>query len=489
MGNTVAKLYEGSPTLRLLSAANAPLVLGFFDEAFRQSNRLEIAEEDLERLLERYLSENAPPDPDGDAEGGSETSTTLRARTYLNLWCRNTHAYLRKAYVGEEQSYVYRLTRHSEKALQWLSELQHGQKAGHMTTESRFSRIFNEFKTLSEQTQADPRARVDDLLRQRDALDTQIRKIRDTGEVETLDENRIKDRLLDLEQMIEAFLADFRSIEDHFRDQAVELQEIHLRLDRSKGDIVAHALDTDAALRESEQGRSYYGFREMLRSLERREELARYIADTCRLAETAGTGEATYHSLMDRLLDRVTVVQTTYHRIARQLRRVVEETDAGDTRRLKEALSAIKKAAYARRDDPPAGDFLEIDGAVEWGNLMEVGFYEPPAHANFGTITPPPPQEDTDLTEAVKNVGKPLDLAGYRRRVEAALAARDQLSLRQLVEQHPLAEGAVDLLAYLCVAAEDPRHFIDPAETEEIDLNRPAQPRAAILNRILYQSS
>ncbi|MCC5840585.1 MAG: DUF3375 family protein [Opitutales bacterium] len=485
MGNTVAKLYEGSPTLRLLSAANAPLVLGFFEEAFKKTNRLEIAEEDLELLLERYLAEHAEADPETEAD----PVAAHRARTYLNLWCRNTHAYLRKAYVGEEQSYVYRLTRHSEKALQWLGELQHGQKAGHMTTESRFSRIFNEFKTLSRQTQADPRARVEDLLRQRDVLDAEIRKIRETGEVETLDESRIKDRLLDLEQMIEAFLADFRSIEDHFRDQAIELQEIHLRLDRSKGDIVAHALDTDAALRESEQGRSYYGFRQMIRSLERREELARYIADTCRLAEAAGSEDSTYHSLMERLLERVTVVQTTYHRIARQLRRVVEETDAGDTRRLKEAISAIKKCAFEARADPPAGDFLEIDGHIEWGNLMEVSFYEPPVQSSFGNIAPPPPQEDADLTAAVKGVGKPLDLEGYRRRVEAALATRDQLSLRSLTELHPLTEGAVDILGYLCVAADDPRHFIDPGEREEIDLNRPAQPRAAVVHRILFQSS
>lgn len=483
MPNPIESLYAHHRTLRLLAANNAPMVLGFFFEAFKERNLQAIGEEELELLLVRHLDAQRSDDEE------AKVPVEQRARNYLNLWCRETHGYLRKVYSEEAESFVYQLTRHSEKALQWLRELQTGEKHGHVTTESRFARIFHELQTLSQQTKADPRAREKDLLAQRDAIDTEIARIRDTGQVETLDASQVKDRLIDLEQMIEAFLADFRAIEDHFKEQAAEIHEIHLERDRSKGDIVAHALDADEALRNSEQGRSYYGFRRLIRSMESREELGRLVDDAVRLATTSGADETVFSSLMDRLLNRVMVVQASYQRIATQLRRVVEETNAQDTRRLLDSIAAIKQAAMARRTEPPEGDFTEIDEGIGWANLMELRFHEKREAPHFHEMVGAGPEENADIAAAVRQIGKPLDLEGYRQRVAELLEAHDQIALRNLLEAHPPADGAVDLVGYLCVAADDPRHLIDEDSFEKIDLNRPRQPRFATLNRIIFQRS
>jgi len=102
-------------------------------------------------------------------------------------------------------------------------------------------------------------------------------------------------------------------------------------------------------------------------------------------------------------------------------------------------------------------------------------------------MTTPPPEEDPEVAKAVLKIGKPLDLEGYRRTVETILEARDQIALRELLETHAVREGAVDLVAYLCVAADDARHLIDEQATDQIDLNRPEQPRFGTLNRIIFQ--
>lgn len=481
MPTAIDSLYGSSLTLRLICANNAPLILGFLHEAFKERNQHSIGEEALELLLDKHLFERAEFDGEVPAEN--------RARNYLNLWCGDACRYLRKVFSEEQQCFVYQLTRHSEKALQWLRELQTGQRHGHMTTESRFSRILHEFKALSEQTKEDPRARINDLLARRDALDAEIRQIRDTGHVATLEPTQVKDRLIDLEQMVEAFLADFRAIEDRFKEQAGEIHEIYLDRGRSKGDIVAHALDADEALRNSEQGKSYYGFRGLIRSLESREELGRLVADVARLASEAGTDEDVFLSLMDRLLLQVMVVQESYQKIAAQLRRVVEESTSQDTRLLMEWIGDIKKSAMAQRDGPPDGEFAEIDEGIVWANLMEVGFHEKRETGRFNRMHAESPEDDSDVAKAVLKIGKPLDLAGYRQKVASLLEERDQVALRQLLETYPVMEGAVDLVGYLCVAADDERHLIDDNETEDIDLNRPLQPRAATLNRIIFQRS
>ncbi len=457
------------------------MVLGFFHEVFKERNLQAVGEEELELLLEKHLA--------GRKEDENEGPVENRARNYLNLWCRDTHGYLRKVYSEQAQCFLYQLTRHSEKALQWLRELQTGEKHGHMTTESRFSRIYNEFKVLSQQTKEDPRAREKDLLAQRDAIDLEIHRIRETGTVETLNASQVKDRLIDLEQMIEAFLSDFRSIEDHFKEQANEIHANYLEQGQSKGDIIAHALDADQVLRDSEQGRSYYGFRRLIRSMETRQELDLWVADAARLAAEAGTDDQVFTHLMERLLERVMVAQESYQRIASQLRRVAEETTHQDTRRLMESIGTIKKAALMRRASPPDGDFIELDEGIAWANLMELNFFQKRETAHFNPIPAEQPEDDSEVHDAIRKIGKPLDLDGYRRRVETLLEQHDQVALRQLLESHPPVDGAIDLLGYLCVAADDVRHLIDDTKTESHDLNRPQQPRCVEMNRIIFQRS
>jgi hypothetical protein len=483
MADAIESLFRDSLTLRLVSARNAPLVLGFLQGAFKESNRQTVEEEDLELLLEKYLQQNGAGE---DPEAGEETPDN-RARLYLNLWCRDTHGYLRKVFSPEGGCYVYQLTRHSEKVLQWLRELRTGERVGHVTTESRFARIFNEFKTLYEQTRDDPHARETALLAKRDAIDAEIAQIRATGKAVTLSPEQVKDRLIDLEEMIEAFLADFRAIEDHFKEQAAQIQEIHLKRGRSKGDIVMFALDAGETLRNSEQGKSYYGFREIIRSLESREALDAWIADAAKLAREAGADAQAYETLMERLNTRMSIVQESYFRIAAQLRRVVEESAAQDTIRLLDSIGAVKTAMLARRDTPPEGDFIEIDEGVSWSNLMEVSFHEKSEEVVFARMAGKPEENEADVADAVRRIGRPLDIERFRRTVARHLAGCDQIALPTLLETEPLRDGAVDLVAYLTVAADDPRHMIDDAREEEIDLNRPRHPRGATMNRIIFQ--
>ncbi|MDX2108984.1 MAG: DUF3375 family protein [Verrucomicrobiota bacterium] len=483
MPTAIDILYDTSLTLRLLCANNAPLVLGFLQEAFKERNLHSIREEDLELMLDRHLAE--PALLDGDA-GGAEN----RARNYLNLWCSDANRYVRKRFNEADQCFVYELTRHSEKALQWLRELQTGLRLGHTTTESRFSRIFNELQVLSQQTKEDPQLRLRDLLAQRDAIDAEIQEIRATGKVRTLDATQVKDRLIDLEGMVESFLADFRAIEDRFKEQAIELHEIYLERGRSKGDIVAHALDANEVLRNSEQGRSYYGFRELIRSHESRERLSLALDDVAKLASNSGMDERVFVSLMDRLLIQGNSVQESFRRIAAQLRRVVEEASSQDTRLLMEWIAEIKQKALALRDTPPIEDedgaFMQIDEGIAWGNLMELGFYEKKESGKFSPVISSPAEDNEDVLAAVRKVGKPLNLEEYRRRVDSLLKQHEQIALSQVLLTHPLQEGVVDLVCYLCVATDKDQHLIDEA-MEQIDLNRPNQPRFATMNRIIYQ--
>ncbi|MDR2980679.1 MAG: DUF3375 domain-containing protein [Puniceicoccales bacterium] len=485
----IASLLNLSLTLKLLRAGNAELVLGFLYEAFKERNRTSIEEEALELLLKDHLAYTNPAiDSANPTTQDKTTSPENRARTYLNTWCSNEYRYLRKIFSEEQQCYLYQLSQYSEKVFQWLHELETGNRSGYTTTESRFSRIFNELKDLSLRTKEDPKVRLKSLLEQRDALDAEIQAIRDSGKVQTLQPAQVRDRLLDIEQMIEGFLADFRAIEDHFREQAHEIAEIYMDRTRSKGDVVEHALDSNERLRNSEQGKSYYGFRALLSSMAQREQLAQFLVDAAQLAANAGTDEHVFRSLLERLLEQDGFVQETFQKISSQLRYVVEENATQNTRRIMEQIGEIKKLALARRDLPPEENFHEIDDAIAWNNLMELRLHERKEPMCFESIDTNTGDDDSeDAKAAIRRIGKPLNIAGFRRNVATLLNKYEQVSLSQLLETFPPVDGAVDIVGYLYVAAEKERHLIDDQTYEKIDLNRSQQPRFATVNKIIFQ--
>jgi hypothetical protein len=502
MPSPIAHLLSTSLTLKLLRANNAPLILGFLQDAFKERNKTSIDEETLELLLNEYLLQHDPdpasapispaapsPAPPSAAAAPSLAASAPenRPRLYLNTWCSDDFRYLRKDFSEDRQCYVYQLTQYSEKALQWLRELLTGIRVGYTTTESRFSRIFSELETLSRQTKEDPKAHLKILLEQRDKLDAEIKTLRTTGKVRTLQPSQIRDRLLDISQMVEAFFADFRAVEDHFREQAREISSIYLDQNRSKGDIVEHALDTDDKLRNSEQGKSYYGFRALLGSPQHREQLTQYIDDAAYLSLSADTDTHLFRTLFSRLLEQSRLAQESFTRIAERLRRVVEESSTQNTRLILEQIADIKKIARDRRDLPSEDDFFEFDDGLAWANLMELGFYEKKDPTLLPPMSTDTAADNEAVLAAISRIGKPLDMAAYRQHVATLLADREQVSLRQLLETYPARDGAVDLVGYLCVASEKPQHLIDETEQETLDLNRPQQPRYATLNKIIFQ--
>ena len=90
MPTAIDNLYDTSLTLRLLCAKNASLVLGFFNEAFKERNQHSIGEEELELLLERHLADHFALDREMPAEN--------RVKNYLNLWCSDCYSYIRKRF-------------------------------------------------------------------------------------------------------------------------------------------------------------------------------------------------------------------------------------------------------------------------------------------------------------------------------------------------------------------------------------------------------
>lgn len=468
--------FERSPTLRLLKSPNAGFVLGFFFKSFKENSLSQIAEEDLEALLERDISEARTVDPE---------SMPREPRFYLNQWCEENYRLLQKRFSEEKSCYVYQLTPYSEKALSWLEDLRKGDRRGYATSESRFTRIVSELRRIERDTNDDPEVRRKELLAQRDVIDAELAKIRETGTVDTLDPAAVKDALHDLERDIDEFLSDFRAIEDTFREQAREIQTLYLEQQWSKGDLVEHVLDADEALRSRDQGRSYFGFRDSMTSVENREELQRLANRASELARIHALEFRSFDHLPRRLFDEVSNVSGIYRRISGQLRRVVEEQSSQYTRFLMELLGEVRSLAHSCGSSAQDLSLHEWEDPLRINNVMEVGFWEASESGRFEKIASSEGEDPASLKKSLMRIGKPLDLPRYRKRVSDVLNEQPQVSVRELVERYPIESGIVDVVAYVAIAGERPGNVFY-ADSIQIDLNRPTHPRYAELEKIVF---
>ncbi|MAE52610.1 MAG: hypothetical protein CMI20_00675 [Opitutae bacterium] len=473
-------LFEESPALRLMRGRLGSFVTGFFFKTFKKWGVIEASEEELSATLAEHIEQIREIE---DAEAPKRSP-----QEYLDEWCDEEHRYLTKSYHEEREEYVFRLTRHSEKALSWLNDLLAMQHRGYATTESRFNRIVHEMQELSNGVNSDPDTRIRELVRKREDIEEEIRKIQETGEAPIFGEDVIRDQVYDLSDLVEHFLSDFRAIEEFFRDHAREISNLYAQGKASKGDIVEHVLDADEQLRACDQGKSYFGFREMMMNPSLARMFRSLAEQTSDIAKKRGLDpQKLFSNLGDRLFGEASSAHGAYGRISRKLRQVVGDHAGGSGRQVRDTLAEIRAHAYQLRDVTLEDWDFEIEIRPQFFTLMEAEFWEPKAVEAFAEVKPAKSEDSGWINEILGSVGEPLDLKKYRSRVSETLGEVEQITLSEMVERYPLERGVVEIVCYRVIAGEDPRHEILQDELIQVDLNRPAQPRYVEVEQLIFQ--
>ncbi|MFO1515069.1 MAG: DUF3375 family protein [Verrucomicrobiota bacterium] len=141
------------PTLRLLRAQNAPMLLGFLHQTFKREHKVAIPEGQLRATLTAFLGELREAEP---------LAYPKSAADYLADWCGDWQGFLRRYYGNDANEPLFELTTGSEKALLRLESLQESHFVG---TGSRLENIFDGLDMILKYASADPDASADSKVR------------------------------------------------------------------------------------------------------------------------------------------------------------------------------------------------------------------------------------------------------------------------------------------------------------------------------------
>jgi len=133
--------------------------------------------------------------------------------------------------------------------------------------------VFQLLRQIAEGTTADPAARIAELEKRQATLADELGRLRE-GRVDLMDSAQVRDRFVQLSDTAYALLADFRELEQGFRelDRAVRVKIA--TWDGSKGDLLDQIFGERDAISDSDQGRSFRAFWDFLMSPSRQEELS-----------------------------------------------------------------------------------------------------------------------------------------------------------------------------------------------------------------------
>lgn len=450
-------LRKGHPAWRLLAADNAVLVASFLHRTFIAPNVRTCPEPELVSKLDDYLYHLN--------RDGRGTAYSREAGDYLDDWASDRCGWLRKYYTADADEPVYDLAPAAELALTWLAGLGVRSFIG---TQSRLMTILQILRQLAHATETDAEIRLHELERQRAEIDAEIARVRE-GRIDILDPSSVRDRFQEVVAGAKSLLSDFRAVEQSFRDLDRDVRERIATWDGGKGALLEDVFGARDAITDSDQGRSFTGFWDLLMSEARQEELEALLAKVLAL-------DAVRELKPDRRIGRVHYdwiaagesTQATVARLSSELRRYLDDKVWLENRRIMQILRDIEHNALAVRAAPPGDGFAEIDDLSPHVNLVaDRPLYAVPLKPEIDDSVDVASGDEVSADALFDRVN--VDKTRLAANVWTALCRKDQVSLSEVVASFPLEQGLAELVTYLSVAADTEDAVIDDTSRQAID--------------------
>ena len=472
----LVNLKQTHPALRLLAADNAPLIVSFLYRQFIRFNQRSLRHSDLISRLDDYLYHLRELYGDG--------IYPKTARQYLEDWSDERSPFLRKYYTARRDEPEFDLTPATEKAIEWLRDLQEREFVG---TESRLLTIFQLLREIVQRTEQDPAVRVAELEQRKQEIDREIARIK-AGDIPLLDDTQVRERFYQAEDTARKLLADFRQVEYNFRELDRLTREKIALSDRPKGEMLDEIFSGRDEIRDSDQGRSFRAFWEFLMSPQRQQELDLLLQALFELdAISNGEQGNLLPSIRYSLLEAGEKVYNSNNILVEQLRKYLDDQAWLENKRIMELIRGIEKKAVRLKGDPPLEkNFIELDElrpAIEL--VMSRGLFAPPKNTIITVDALSEGEADVDV-EALFQLTY-VDEAELAANVRRLLQRKSQITLPEVVRRFPISKGVAELVGYLNLATKDQKAMVDSAHEERLEISSPKGGRRWVrLPRVLF---
>jgi hypothetical protein len=456
----------------MLRLRNTHWILPFLYSIFKEDNKFSIPEAKLIQLLAEELGSQEDGVEDfEEATIGFGEDEESRSRKYILNWVQKR---ILQDLPDTEGNTQYQLSAHTEKVFQWMQTLQLRQ---HVGTESRFKMVFNSLRDIVENTEDDRSKRLEILKNKKAEIEKEIRAIEHGVVPERYNNAQVQERLELFTRLCYELISDFREVEDNFKGIHRSIVEQHTKAEQNKGAIIGFAFGAYDALRNSNQGKSFYAFWDFLISREGNEEWRELTVQLTQLLTDRGIESDEYflQNAKSLLLEQGRTVYNANDKMAEKLSRIISEKEIARHRRLRKQINGIKELVFNFIDKDEVDVGITLQDSADIKMVMERKLS---LEQKKGVVEVKQPLAITEKIEDVVRFGRLLNISYFNKKqlwqkVEEVLQQKDTATLKEILESKPLEHGLAEIVGYYDFLREkNGRVLIINNTTELIPLNR-----------------
>ena len=339
--------------------------------------------------------------------------------------------------------------------IDWVTSLK---KEEYIGTESKFKTLFSQLKDLVEFSNEDREKRLELLRQKKEDIERQIESLEMGEEIEVYEDYQIEPRYNSLNKLAKELLSDFKEVDDNFKEI---IKQIYKRQTDNEGkkNILNYIFDAYAELKDSQQGKSFYGFWEFLLSSELQkewDELTDLLYKTLD-KRNIDSKDKFLKEMKKHLFDAGEKVSKTNDRMSEKLSLIIRNNGNSDTQATKQVINDIKKLLLnttqnkERNNASLSYEVVELNLPLERQlNLtpkQEIEYKNVPTEASLG-IT------ELERLDKLYNHHQ-IDRKILRKRIDIILRENTQTTLAEVIElNNGIEKGLSELFGYIAILKE-----------------------------------
>ncbi len=446
------------PLWKLLASDRAPVLIGLLQGLLLEADRRVPGSILAERLQQQL-----------DALNADELDVELprTAQAYIAYWL--AQGWLERRLPEGASEEEYELSRQAVQAIRFIAGVEHNAS---LATESRLAMVMQQISQLAQQTEADPEARLAALRAERERIDAEIAQAA-SGKVSTLDGKRALERTRDVIRLADDLAEDFRRVRDDFEQLNRRFRERIIDDEGARGDVLDRLFNGVDVIGESDAGRSFQAFWDLLNDPQRSAELDAALDTVLNRGFTRKLDRNERNFLRNftsTLLERGGLVHEVMQHFARSLRGFVQSRGYLEQRRLNQLLKQAQGQALQLRDDvrPTAatGFVLPLSSA----RLRSIGqwrLHDPRSHQVETSIFMAEAAEISLDSVGDLVAQSEIDVRTLKDNLFMLLGTRPQLSIAQVLRERPARQGLGSVIGYLSIGTRHGMVVRDQLETVE----------------------
>jgi len=443
-------------TFKLLNSDNFAFVLSFFYITFIKNSKTTLFHSEILSHLDDYIF---------NLNQINEGAYPREAKEYLNEFTNEKNGYLRK-YHGSEDEAIYELTPHTQKALEFIESLEKSEFVG---SRSKFNLIFELLEELEFETNMSNKQRVEQLELEKLEIDKQIDAINNQRDIR-FDNSMIKEHYMQIDEMARKLKYDFSEIEYNFRSLNQTAMEKIALSSESKGEVLSSIFDIEDEIRESDQGKSFFAFWQLLSDTTRSAKLTQLIENlyTIDMINEFDKPKKLLN-LKYQLLRSGEKVYSVSSKLMEQLRKYIDDRVWIENRRILELIKDIQKNAMSLKDNAPnTKKFTSVDNPkVKINSIFSKKLYLPKEEQVFEKELK---EEDIEIDmDSFYNLFF-VDEEVLEQNIQKILLQKEQVSLSEIVKNFPVKKGIAELIGYISIAKKLESVAIDQDCYEVLDI-------------------